>query len=148
MCICGTCVKWASTKRKIIFFVVSVCQVTSCQVCLYSPISYSVSQWALQAHNSKGSEPRLSKKTRKNLPQKCYHIKNGTNFERKFKKRIYLLSYHIYVSGRKLQMYVKLIYYLSVSMLRLYYCVKQLVQSSLKVAQACVTDHDISNHQV
>lgn len=81
MCIWGTCVNGVSTKRKIIFLVVSVCQVMSSQVCLYNPISYSGSQWAFRAHNSNGSEPELSKKTRRKPPENDKPIKNGTNFE-------------------------------------------------------------------
>lgn len=73
--------EWVSTKRKIIFLVVSVCQVMSSQVCLYNPISYSGSQWAFRAHNSNGSEPELSKKTRRKPPENDKPIKNGTNFE-------------------------------------------------------------------
>lgn len=67
VCICRTCVNRASTKRKIIFLVVSVCQIKS-RVSLYSPIFYSVSQWDFQAQNSNGSEPKLSRKSRRNLP--------------------------------------------------------------------------------
>lgn len=59
-------------------------------VCLHSLISHSVSQWALLAHNNNSSEPKHSKKTRKEPGKK---VLGNRKWIRKFKKRLSFLCH-------------------------------------------------------
>lgn len=96
MCVCGTCVNRASTKRKIICLVVSVCQVMSSQVC-YILFSVSMGFPGLQQERLRA---RAFWEDEKKLPPKnIKHIKNGRNFQKAM--FLPLLQHVRYVSSRK-----------------------------------------------
>lgn len=122
MCVCGTCVNWASTKREIIFLVVSVCQVKI----------VSIAQYPIQCLNglsrpttATAPEPRLSKKARRNSPQKTLAHKKWNKLWEEIQKEI-LLPLLQYVCQKQkasdvCMMELEIVYNLNVG---LYKCVK------------------------